>query len=410
MGFCRNVSKFAPKIKQNKLMRRFFGLLGVAVSIVLLCSSCLNGDDAESATYNDMAIISFSLGTMNRYLHTTSSTGADSVYKKTYTGSDYSFHIDQVNRQIFNTDSLPVGTDLEHVLCSISTLNGGAAYFKGINNDSLYYYSDADSIDCSQPRKIRVYARDSQNYSTYTLRINVHLEEADEFRWSEETAYSDEAQEYLEDLQNIQTRTQEAGLKQYIGRSTTERYAYTDDYRIMVSIDDGETWTDDILDESATWLPTQDIACGYHNYSTYNDIDYVLLVGRRDATAYPNDKGMQVWHKIVDYSLTPQVNKWAFMGLSDNNTLYLPLMTSPSLFWYNGKAVCIGLCESELVAYESKDGGITWKESASLEIPDKLQTGNPVTAFVDSKNFIWIEQPATGQLWRGRLNKLGWAQ
>lgn len=391
-------------------MRRLFGLLGVAISVVLLFSSCLKGNDDDNLTsYNDMAITAFTLGTLNQYLHTTSSTGADSTYKKTLTGTSYQFHIDQIKREISNPDSLPVGTDVKHVICNISSYNGGVVVFESITKpDSLYYHSSSDSIDFSQPRKVRVYAYNSANYSTYTIRVNVHQQDGDGFSWNKMGQYSDVAQEDLNTIQARRAMVLDAGLKQYIGCSTTEFYALDNNNNLMVSVDNGQTWTKEELDNDAKLLPTENISCTYYDYSTYNDIDYVLMIGTRNTETYPQDKSMQIWHKLVDYSDTSQPAIWAYMEVADNNTRYLPIMQSPSVFRYADKFVCIGLNEGKIKVYESLDAGITWNESSIMTIPEELQTGNPVVTLLDRENYIWMEQPATGQLWRGRLNKLGW--
>ena len=75
------------------------------LSTLFVVTSCLGSDDDEVTYYGDTAITSFALGTMNRYVHTTSSAGADSVYKTTYAGSGYVFYIDQLTCDIYNVPS-----------------------------------------------------------------------------------------------------------------------------------------------------------------------------------------------------------------------------------------------------------------------------------------------------------------
>ena len=111
-------------------MRRIFIPFVLLLAALFVFASCLNSDDNDVVYYDDTAITSFSLGTMNRYVHTKSSTGADSVYKTTYSGSNYAFYIDQLTCEIYNVDSLPKGTDAAHVITTISTKNGGTAVWK----------------------------------------------------------------------------------------------------------------------------------------------------------------------------------------------------------------------------------------------------------------------------------------
>ena len=77
-----------PNSNKNRLMRQFkiWSMMLVALTAM---TSCLSSSNDETTLYNDAAIIKFTLGTVNRYLHTTTASGADSTYKVTFTGSNY---------------------------------------------------------------------------------------------------------------------------------------------------------------------------------------------------------------------------------------------------------------------------------------------------------------------------------
>ena len=95
------------------------------LACALLVTSCLKDDNnSEVQYYNDTAIVTFKLATVNRYVHTTSSTGADSVYKKTLS-DPVVFTIDQAQHKIYNTDSLQSDVDLNHILATVSSKNSG---------------------------------------------------------------------------------------------------------------------------------------------------------------------------------------------------------------------------------------------------------------------------------------------
>lgn len=69
-----------------------------------------------------------------------------------------------------------------------------------------------------------------------------------------------------------------------------------------------------------------------------------------------------------------------------------------------------GLTAQDHVAplYESRDNGRTWKKS-ELSLPAK---GGPthMALAVSKDNFIWVADGMTGNLWRGRYNRMGWQQ
>ena len=59
--------------------------------------------------------------------------------------------------------------------------------------------------------------------------------------------------------------------------------------------------------------------------------------------------------------------------------------------------------------YYSQDGGITWK-TPDYTLPTDMNSSNVFTATVDSQNFIWIICGQSGEIWRGRLNRMGWTK
>lgn len=152
--------------------------------LAMTVSSCLGTDEAEYTLYNDTAISAVTLGTMTRTLHTLSSTGEDSTYTKTYSGSAYTMFIDHANGLIYNADSLPTNTT-EKMLMTISAKNGGGVYIKNLEDDEYKYVNSADSIDVSQPRSLRVVAQDLSAYREYKLEVRIHKEEKNVFTWQQ---------------------------------------------------------------------------------------------------------------------------------------------------------------------------------------------------------------------------------
>jgi hypothetical protein len=59
--------------------------------------------------------------------------------------------------------------------------------------------------------------------------------------------------------------------------------------------------------------------------------------------------------------------------------------------------------------YQSRDNGITWKFNPCYVFPDDfINLATKVTPVVDKDNFLWLYCEGIGQVWRGRLNRLGW--
>lgn len=370
---------------------RIFALLVVAVSAIM---SCTTASESEVTLYNDAVITDFSLGTLNRYVDGT---------KSYVTGSDYTFYIDQsVNpetntRNIYNPDSLPIGTDKAHVICNLTTLNNGIAVLQDLEDPELfYYYSSYDSIDFTQPRTFRVYASDDSGYTAYTIKVNVHAQDGDIFVW-----------EQVQDAVWPEDPILPTGIRQLLGHSTTEYYALSDDNKLKVSYDGGDTWVDDQTGagEDATLLPTAN--CSLVSYPMYlaDDTDYVLLAG---AATGSGDVAV-VWRKIVDYGNgTP--GKWIRVERDDDEPFQLPALSQLQLVKYDDGILAFGGDYSKI--YQSRDNGITWKENKRYQMPtteegfDATTTG--IKVVTDDDNYIWLYCYGTGQVWRGRLNRLGW--
>lgn len=385
----------------------------LAMTIVLM-ASCLKSDDSNSVTlYGDAAITGFTLGTLNKYID---------GKKTTYKGSSYDFSIDQsstskhtfkdttiIGRCIFNNDSLPLGTDIKHVVGTISTRNNGVALIERLNAPDVFdYFSSSDSIDYSKPRKVRVYSSDGTNYNQYYISVDVHQEDGNQFVWTlmddDWTATPDET-------------VLPAGIKKMLGNSTSERYAMSTDNKLMVSHDKGATWQEELIIEDDDKLPTRDLALISYPMTNTDSVDYVLLIGNREVNEQNNEAIAMVWRKVVDYSKNAPEASWTYMErAATSDSLALPRLKNLTMVKYDDGILAfggdgIGGCDERAyyTIYQSRDHGITWKYNPTYDYPEDFdRLADDVTATVDADNYIWLHCEGSGQVWRGRLNKLGW--
>lgn len=452
-------------------MRKKFAYLVIAVASALTLSSCLgDNDDTEYTYYSDTAITAFTLGTVNRYVTEKKTDGNDTTISSTVTGSSYAFVIDQTKGQIYNPDSLPFGCDVEAVLATITSKNSGYVYIKSLTSDSLTYYQSSDSIDFTKPRIVRVLAQDARNYRDYTITVNVHKEKSGEFRWTLNAALpydlsnatslkaaakgdslfllackSGVTSVYLNDGSawnycspdinlvfgeeacqsgltwngylytatngtvlrtqngtNWEVMAQATGIKQLVAASTTELYGLTES-GLTVSKDGGKTWSAETLDSDASLLPSTVAGYTCHAIKTNTQTDRVMFVGTRDGDSYAT-----AWTKLVDYSDSPVASQWSLVDATGDTTYALAAMQGLTVIPYNGIALAFGWTGSALSSiYQSVDNGITWKTSSDYTLPDGLTSNGVYATAVDANNYIWMITE-TGQVWRGRLNDLGW--
>ena len=152
-----------PKLNKSMSMKQTRTICALFATILIM-TSCA-GSSNEVTLYSDASITAFTLGKLNRYTETLDSDGVPQTKKTTFSAGNYKFVIDQVNRKIYNNDSLPVGTDVAHVLCTISTANNGVALFedlKEIHDVHLAELMDngvdlsAEMIECITPEDVKL--------------------------------------------------------------------------------------------------------------------------------------------------------------------------------------------------------------------------------------------------------------
>ena len=449
------------------MIKKFLAFACMALAMFAF-SSCLNSDEDEITYYDDTAVTAFSLSAANRYIHTTASDGVtDSVYKTSLTVSGYAFSIDQQQRKIYNPDSLPVGTDVAHVLATISSKNGGSIVLNLKNkagNDSLAYYSSSDSIDFTNPVRVRVYNTRGLAYREYTVQVNVHRQEGDVFKWNSTEAsalqtvtgrrmvvngdglylfglkgdatvgfvYSNQTWKQLSrrsfgadayknvavqqgsifvldgnallrssDGEQWQRVSTLTGVKQLLGATPARLYALTDN-GISYSSDQGATWTADALDDAVGNLPETDLnfVC---SAAVTNDSTYnLLLIGNR------NDKTV-TWAKVEENGSGAQSQPWYLFTDDEYNLKTLPYLSNLQVVNCEGKLLAVG---GDLkTVYSSLDQGLTWSAEATYTLPTALVgAAVPAAMTVGQKGMIYLTTSASPAVYYGRLTRYGWAE
>ena len=442
------------------------------VAATLSLSSCLNSDETVVEYTNDTAITGFSLGKLGRYMKTTA--GKDTLIADKVNGANYKFYIDQVNLQIYNVDSLPTKTRTAAVLATISSKNSSPIFIMNKNCpekiDSATYYSSTDSIDFSQPRMVRVYNNSLNAYVTYTVKVNVHQQEGNEFNWQAKAQFNEQLAA-LSDLKVLAL-----GNHIYVFGKTLGGMKI---YKSAAS--DGNNWAEVTANQTFAAVDYQNaVQMGDQLYilsdgKVYASADAVTwnqvgedsqlkqLVGASSKYLYAftatgisvsKDKGA-TWtaQKIdADFSLLPTQN--LSMSVSDiasvKNAENVLLMgtrdasygdtiattwthvadyatNAPEYAWnyldldanQGGKMpmmneVLTCAADTGFVAlgsngnwYKSKDNGLTWAVDSLISLPAEFKANTGRFGFCrDANNFYWVIR--NGYVWKGRYNIDGW--
>ncbi|NPD91032.1 DUF6242 domain-containing protein [Xylanibacter muris] len=467
------------------LIKRYAYSLSLLLLSAFLCVSCLDKDENEFTLYDDTAITSFGISAADIYKYTKASDNkTDSMYVESSTEvARYPFNIDHVKGLIYNTDSLPKGTDATKLLCTYSTINNGIPYIVDEKTDSMRILSATDSTDFSFPRRVDVFSSDFTSRRTYTIKVNVHQEVADSFKWSRmadvpdfaamdavrcvymdgkvfvagknagntyiyytsltdgnswtksnivlgSTAYDNmvaangniwfldgTAIRKSPDGECLETVAEVPSIRKLAGGNSKELYALSHEGNMMKSSDGGNTWTEDIIDDKNSLLPYSDMSCCVTKASFNKETDYILIAGSRDTEIYPEEKTSHVWRKIINKE-SGDTDKWSYIPFDSSNLYPMPRISNLSLIPYGNSFLAfggagIGGCDIPAYStiYESRDWGITWKKNSIYHYPadfDKNSSSLAVT--VDSNSNIWLICSGTGNVWRGRLNRMGWIQ
>ena len=206
------------------------------------------------------------------------------------------------------------------------------------------------------------------------------------------------------DWQQIGT-TYSSGLTLF---GKTESFFYAISEKKLLRSADAENWEEDRLDSEAATLPTSEIRS--LNVEQVNGNSRIVMVGGADG--YTN---AFVWNKMWNETENEANAQWTYFPISPDNKIPCPRLHYFNLLPYDGKCIAFGGASTDGsrraldAIYISNDYGITWRPDNELHLPFELEgIEGPITSTVDKNNFIWIITNA--QVWRGRLNRLGFAQ
>lgn len=137
------------------------------------CNSDSNGDN-HLVLQTSVAVTGFSLQNNEKILN-----NLDSIF----------FAIDLNSAQIYNPDSLPLGTDISRLVVNISTDGVSTCQLKfksRSGNDTIvdYLTDSTDSINfAAGPAVLHIISLDKANTRDYTIKVNVHKQKSDSLAW-----------------------------------------------------------------------------------------------------------------------------------------------------------------------------------------------------------------------------------
>lgn len=442
----------------------FLGVVIMAcVLTVGLTSSCNDSISSSSGSSNDCAITNMIVGSLTRTMHTINTYGRDTTYTTTVSGSVYPMYIDQYKQEIYNPDSLPLGTHVTKVAFSSISSDGIISYRTDWGTDSLY--STSDSLNFTNPRIFTCYSYSGLEKKVYTVHVNVHQVDPEVFQWGVMTegnnllknittqrALVKDDKVYVFAISNGQgfvfTSSVNDGatwegsalnlnnFSPYNVQLFNDRFYALDGNRIISSTNgkdwtlvsntftasalmatssqlifaakndtvysssDGITWIADSLNDDAVQLPTGSFSSVCLPMSFNSNFEYVLLGGTQN--------GINVeWKKIIDTEGNNS-EAWCLYNFDSEMNHPYPSTKDLQMIKYDSRVLALGSDGDTLsLFYLSRDGGRTWiPQTKSYVHPSAISATN-FSCVVDKDNYIWIICGGSGNVYRGRLNRLG---
>lgn len=446
-------------------------VLLLAGCLVWLMSSCLGSSDYDTDISNDSQITTFKM-------QHDSVKGLDKVR----------FTIDQLASRIYNRDSMPLGTKIEKVICTVSFASGtGQVQVMQEAKGDTIFWNATDSLDFSKPVKFVTHSLSGLHTKTYIAQVNVHQVVPDSMVW----------EPYANNIIGISATQQKVLALELDKKSYYYMYikpAQGNGYKLYrAASSSANVWTELPL----TGLPNNEISVlqiteyedalyapgtngiMYHSangqdWAPVNNtpvVKYLLgaitLGGVNQTTHLAtiiDDQGLLKFSSmnqfgewkmggyvtddfpVTGFSATnhPVVYKeqltlacgrnrnnellnsvWATMDglswavLTDDRKNKLPKAEGVMLSYYDKKFFLIGGLDPSgkgtKTIYNSKDNGVSWTRTDTLVVlPTSFAPIGYGQALVDEENYLHIfggktqsNSPVLDQIWRGRINRLG---
>lgn len=449
-------------------MTKKFFILGFAVMTLASLSSCLRNEEEEIVRYNDAGITAFSIKSMNIYTTARKDDGKEEKVKQVTDGGKYAFYVDQIKKEIYNVDSLPMGVDVEHVIVNIGLKRGSVLALQSLESDSVKYFDPADSVDFSQPRHFVVFNSATTAKTTYKVKLNVHQQKPNAFNWfkladnnsplaalSSVKALENNGKIYVFGQKGVASKVYsssvsdgrqwteimpsrrlsqsafenmvvksgkfvtlnegkllssedaktwntvgEVALKRLLGATNNRLYAYSGDNKIMVSRD-GLKWEVSQMDADASLLPQKNISFTSMSLPSSKQSYQLCLLGT-------GEKGNVIWGKTEENGGQSIELPWSIYEVSGNEMYRLPDMDQMQVIAYGGNLIAVGLIEGKIEhLFYSHDRGISWKVDKNILLPQGVDNRSKAIAMAkDAEDYLWLICGQTGQVWKGRFNKL----
>lgn len=280
------------------------------------------------------------------------------------------------------------------------------------NNSQLAAFSDLKAVACGDDiyvfgktaegtKVLKSAINDGSAWSSITMNVGLSSDAYQSAVVLDGKLYiADDGKVYASADAATWTKVSEnADIKQLIGASSKNLYAYNTAAGISVSKDKGVSWEPEKLDTDKAYLPKQNISMNVAGVLSAKDVENVMLLGTRDKAL--KDTVATTWLRTVDYA--NEDGQWNYLEIENNKSGKMPWLDQVITCAADTGFVALG---SNGKWYKSQNAGLTWKQDKMVVLPAKFATEGRFAFCRDKQHYYWIIR--NGYVWRGRFNIDGW--
>jgi hypothetical protein len=158
----------------------------------------------------------------------------------------------------------------------------------------------------------------------------------------------------------------------------------------------------------------------FSGWDTGKEVPQTFPMENISSTVYKTKTG--IWKAFIAGETTPNNSPYTVPWFSidgkgwtaaeasvgnDDTTYSCPPMEQPSILYYNDRFYVFG---GSFNGFYTSPEGLTWSNvEKKMFFPEHFGEASyhPYSIVIDRDNFIWIIWGQKGEVWRGRINKLG---
>ncbi len=195
--------------------------------------------------------------------------------------------------------------------------------------------------------------------------------------------------------------------------ATSSTHLYGISNKKIVQSEDGINWPSAEknieLQDATDYFPSQNVTYLAKPLSTNSEIERLMVIGTRETAS---DTTAVVWTKLSNEK------EWSRYKQSLDNGYGCPKLHHLAVIHYDNHIYAFGgkkdfqtgrPVKAFDTLYRSTDNGITWKPTTRMVKLDKsfMERTESFSYTLDSDNYIWIMWSNSKQVWKGKINRLG---